>query len=92
MKDKLKKCKRPRVDWVKTLKEVGDVKLIYFYYHYLECHSRMSPNRCAFNVLKLHYSTTAIKNYRYHPIPLGAPVYKKNITRFFKDGICYEMY
>lgn len=73
MKDKLEKCKRPRVHWVQVIKSIGDPYLLQYYFNYLEQHRRMSCNRCAWNVLKLHYSTTALANFRYSQVPLGAP-------------------
>lgn len=74
MKDKLVKVKRKRVDWVKALKDLHDDEIEGQYLAFLCEHKRWnnrlnvfrlpSKNRAAYNVLKRHYSTTAMLRYR----------------------------
>lgn len=75
MKDKLKKCKRPNVDWYLILKNLQDPFLDGEFWAYQSSHKVISKktgavklgskNRAAYNVLKRHYSTTAFVNVRW---------------------------
>lgn len=64
MKDKLIKVRRKHVDWKKCLDDREDTMLNLEFLKFKQCHPTMSDNRCAYNVLKTYYSTTAMLKYR----------------------------
>lgn len=64
MKDKLIKVKRKHVDWNKARLDLADPKIDADFFLFLQQHPGMSKNRCAYNVLKRYYSTTAMLRYR----------------------------
>lgn len=65
MKDKLIKVKRKTVDWYSVYCELCDPDIDRDFYLFVQDHPKMSLNRCAYNVLKKHYSTTAMTRFRF---------------------------
>lgn len=61
MKDKVK---RKQVDWYQALFNLEDLKISEDYWLFKSSHPDMSKNRCAYNILKRYYSTTAMISYR----------------------------
>ena len=60
------RLKRPHVNWFQVLMSSNDEVLIHEYY-VMRCKTRfeISKNRCAYNVLKSHYSTTKLDRVRW---------------------------
>ena len=58
MKDKLIKFKNKNF-WYRYLYQLNQKELIDRFWLYCKNHPKLSKNRCAFFVLKNHYSTTA---------------------------------
>lgn len=66
MYDKLvKKGKRPHVDWYQVLKDIQDPLLDAEFYSMWSKLCFKSKSRAAYNVLKMHYSTTALERVRW---------------------------
>lgn len=57
--------KRKLVNWKEALFNFEDVELELKYRLLQTKHPRMSENRIAYNVLKSHFSATAMLRYRY---------------------------
>lgn len=59
-KEKVKKVKRPRVDWFQKILTIEDKDrrnaVWHDYYRLMAKHPTMSRNRIAYNALKSHYS------------------------------------
>lgn len=64
MKDRLPKVRRKHVDWKKAIDDLQIPHLTAAYLAFRSSHPLMSVNRCAYNVLKKYYSTTAMLKYR----------------------------
>ena len=64
MKDKLFKVKRKSVNWKKCLDDHENTDMNLAYLAFRSSHPSMSVNRCAYNVLRKYYSTTAMLKYR----------------------------
>lgn len=60
-----KKVKRPHVNWYDVLLDIGDLRLSEQFWVFKFKHLSWSNNRCAWNVLKSNYSTTALRRYRF---------------------------
>lgn len=65
MKKVVKCVKRPSVNWYEKLCSLEDLELSKEFWLFKSLHKNMSDNRCAYNVLKKHYSTTALNNVRW---------------------------
>ena len=65
MNDKLVKVKRRRVDWNQLRLDLADPDIDADFYKLLQKHTIRSMNRISYNVLKKHYSTTALLRYRF---------------------------
>lgn len=59
------KVKRPHIQWYEVYSDIGNPDLTADFYRLLSKHPRMSLNRVAYNVLKKHYSTTALDRVRW---------------------------
>ena len=59
MKDKLK-CKRHHVHWKDKLLNLENEDIWLDFFMFRKAHPGMSEDRCAYNVLKRRYSTTAL--------------------------------
>lgn len=59
------KVKRKRVDWYQLRLDLADPEIDADFYKFIKAHPRMSWNRACYNVLKKHYSTTALLRYRF---------------------------
>ncbi len=60
MNDKIVKVKRKHVNWLEILRNAEDLILSQEYWRFRSSHIFMSVNRCAYYVLKKHYSTTSL--------------------------------
>ena len=65
MKISNSKVKRPHVLWYEVLRNKEDLLLERDFWLLKTKHPKMSNNRIAWNVLKKHYSTTALNRVRY---------------------------
>lgn len=57
--------KRIHVQWRDVMLEIGDLKMEKEYWQFKQAHKTMSDNRCAWNILKRYYSTTALAQLRF---------------------------
>lgn len=74
MRDKVFKVKRKHIQWNEVRLELGDPAVDASYYLLKTKRPNMSDNRCAWNALKKHYSTTALTRYRFLGVPLNEPL------------------
>lgn len=64
LKDKVIKLKRKHVEWYQVYLDICSLPMQEHFYRLLQKHPKMSKNRIAYNVLKSHYSTTALEDIR----------------------------
>lgn len=64
MEDKLGKVKRKHVNWKNVLDSLENTEINLAFLSFKSKHPLMSVNRCAYNVLRKYYSTTAMLKYR----------------------------
>lgn len=74
MRNKLFKVKRKRVIWNDVRLYMCDPDVDADYWMLKTKHPKMSDNRCSWNALKKHYSTTALARYRFLGVPLDEPL------------------
>lgn len=63
--NKVRKVKRPAVNWFELLKFSGDLRFSYDFWTLKAKRPNMSDNRIAYNVLKKYYSTTSLNRVRW---------------------------